>query len=425
MEGSRLDPEEGSMCRRPVPYSLLLALGVVPLIAARADAGSSIGTAFTYQGRLADAGSPASAPFDFEFRLFNAPSGGGQIGPTVSVPGLVVAAGLFTTTLDFGTGAFVTDARFLEIAVRPAGGGSFTTLSPRQHLTPAPFAMSADSTHWPGITSKPAGFADNIDDDALGGLSCADGEMAKRVGGTWVCAPDNGHDHFSQTWSGSAAGFMGFRVVNTGTGGFSDGVWGQSDAFGNGRGVVGYATAPSGTNYGVWGQSDSTEGRGVWGLAPASSGVTYGVYGEASSPNGYAGYFPGRVAVNVLDRSAPGELAIGPSTATSVTITPSTSVLGTLTVGGGTPIAKVLSTTVVPNVSVAIGATTIYTVPSLAGAAPGDTLIVTYSGSPPFPCSFNGWVSSPNTVTLKFDNTHGSESCVVGGVTYRLTVIHF
>ena len=103
------------------------------------------------------------------------------------------------------------------------------------------------------------------------------------------------HDHAGQTWSG----FFGtaFRVVNTATiGVFADGIWGQSDSLGNGRGLVGYATGTAGTNFGVWAQTDSPVGRGVFGLATAATGGT-GVWGESNSPSGWAGYFVGRVNV--------------------------------------------------------------------------------------------------------------------------------
>jgi hypothetical protein len=46
------------------------------------------------------------------------------------------------------------------------------------------------SLPWTSITGKPAGFADDIDDDILGGLSCANGEIAKWDGSAWQCAAD-------------------------------------------------------------------------------------------------------------------------------------------------------------------------------------------------------------------------------------------
>src|SRR5439155_90756 len=54
-----------------------------------------------------------------------------------------VSNGLFTATLDFGAGVFSGPARWLEIAVRTNGAGSFTVLTPRQALTATPYAITA------------------------------------------------------------------------------------------------------------------------------------------------------------------------------------------------------------------------------------------------------------------------------------------
>src|SRR5205085_5958358 len=54
--------------------------------------------------------------------------------------------GLVTVSLDFGSSAFDGSARYLELAVRTAGVGSYTTLSPRQPLSPAPYALFALKT---------------------------------------------------------------------------------------------------------------------------------------------------------------------------------------------------------------------------------------------------------------------------------------
>ena len=99
-------------------------------------------TAFTYQGRLANAGQPANASYDMTFALFNAVTGGSQVGITTTVMAIGVTNGLFTVELDFG-GNFPGADRWLEISVRPAGGGAFTTLSPRQKFTATPYAITA------------------------------------------------------------------------------------------------------------------------------------------------------------------------------------------------------------------------------------------------------------------------------------------
>src|SRR5438309_422927 len=102
---------------------------------------SPTGSGFTYQGRLTNSGNPANGQFDLTFSLWDASSGGTQVGSTVSMANRAVSDGLFTVSLDFGTGAFQGSARWLETAVRTAGGGAYTTLAPRQPLTPAPYAM--------------------------------------------------------------------------------------------------------------------------------------------------------------------------------------------------------------------------------------------------------------------------------------------
>jgi hypothetical protein len=105
---------------------------------------STLGTGFTYQGRLTDAGSPATGVYDFEFRLYSASSSGSQVGPTVTHDEVPMTDGLFTVELDFGNGVFTGDARYLAIAVRPGdSSGAFTALTPRQAITPAPYALHA------------------------------------------------------------------------------------------------------------------------------------------------------------------------------------------------------------------------------------------------------------------------------------------
>lgn len=112
-------------------------------------------TQFSYQGRLTDNSLPANASYDFQFKLFDAVSGGAQIGSTVSSTNVAVASGIFTVTLDFGAGAFPGPNRFLEINVRLAGGGAFTTLAPRQPVTSTPYAIKS-------LNAANAAVADNL-----------------------------------------------------------------------------------------------------------------------------------------------------------------------------------------------------------------------------------------------------------------------
>ena len=106
-----------------------------------------VGTGFTYQGYLDDGGGAADGLYDFEFKLYDAAAAGNQIGATLSINAVNVSEGLFTVQLDFGTGAFGGGARWLQIGVRPAGGGAYTALSPRQELSPAPSALSLPNVY--------------------------------------------------------------------------------------------------------------------------------------------------------------------------------------------------------------------------------------------------------------------------------------
>src|SRR5436190_5168842 len=99
--------------------------------------------AFTYQGRLTDAGAPASGSYDLRFRLFDAATGGNQLSDTLTNPAVAVNGGLFTVALNFGPAVFDGSDRWLEIAGRTNSLGDFGTLTPRQLLTPAPYALFA------------------------------------------------------------------------------------------------------------------------------------------------------------------------------------------------------------------------------------------------------------------------------------------
>lgn len=133
---------------------LLLFVGAGVILKTRRDvraqeqgtqqAQAAVGTSFTYQGLLTDdQDTPLTGSYDFEFELYNSSgSSAGQIGNTIVRSGVAVEEGLFTVALDFGSGAFNGEARWLEVHVREGGsGGSYTTLTPRQALTASPYAM--------------------------------------------------------------------------------------------------------------------------------------------------------------------------------------------------------------------------------------------------------------------------------------------
>jgi hypothetical protein len=105
------------------PIIITLALLALSTLNPQLSA-SPLGTAFSYQGKLA--------------------SGGAQDGSTLTTNAVPVTNGLFTVALDFGA-VFDGNARWLDISVKTNGASSYTTLAPRQPLTPTPYALYAPS----------------------------------------------------------------------------------------------------------------------------------------------------------------------------------------------------------------------------------------------------------------------------------------
>jgi hypothetical protein len=102
------------------------------------------GTAFTHQGQLESNGSPANGTYDIRSSLWSAMSGGTQTGSYVTNSAVAVSNGLFSVVVSFGN-VFTGTTYWLETDVRTNGvGASFTTLSPRQQLTPTPYAIFAE-----------------------------------------------------------------------------------------------------------------------------------------------------------------------------------------------------------------------------------------------------------------------------------------
>lgn len=305
-----------------------------------AAAAQPLGTAFTYQGRLTENGTPAAGAYDLELKLYDAPAGGAQVGGTLLRDDVGVTDGLFTVSLDFGAAAFTGSARWLEIGVRPgASGGAFTTLPARQELTATPNALFGRTAPWSGISGKPAGFADDVDNDSggditgittgsasglNGGTASGTANLSVAFGGsgTATTVARGDHQHLGQTWSASvnpglaltsAAGNGTVLAADaTNVGGLTYGVRGSSTSsngvgvFGEvtssagptyavlghshssgGTALFGFAIGNTGTNYGVQGLTNSTAGRGVYGHALASSGSTHGVLGETDSAGGF------------------------------------------------------------------------------------------------------------------------------------------
>ncbi len=106
-------------------------------------AAASLGTAFTFQGHLTQGTNAANGNYDLTFSLYDSDSSTNSITSPLTNSSVAVSNGLFMTTLDFGASILTCTDAWLEISARTNGNGAFTTLSPRQNLTPAPYSVRA------------------------------------------------------------------------------------------------------------------------------------------------------------------------------------------------------------------------------------------------------------------------------------------
>jgi hypothetical protein len=144
---------------RPIParYEARASSSFTPQL----SPGAELGTGFTYQGQLKKDGAAVTADCDFNFSLWDAagsgspPSGGNQIGGVDTVNAVHVSNGLFTVTINstgqFGADAFTGEARWLQTSVTCPGDSGASTLSPRQPITPAPYALAAPGSAYRNV----------------------------------------------------------------------------------------------------------------------------------------------------------------------------------------------------------------------------------------------------------------------------------
>ena len=206
------------MTRKPAFWLITLTM----CMQASAFAQSS---GFTYQGKLADGGNAANGQYDFQFQLFDALSGGTQQGTMLVVSNVTVTAGIFTVQLDFGVcpTCFNGSPRFLEIAVKPTSGSTFTTLSPRQQVTSTPYAIrSLNATSADGLSvacvncvtsSQIASVSGSVISGAIPVASVPAGSANYIQNGTSQQAASN----FNISGNGTAGGTLSANAVNATT----------------------------------------------------------------------------------------------------------------------------------------------------------------------------------------------------------------
>jgi hypothetical protein len=126
---------------------------------------------------------------------------------------------------------------------------------------------------------------------------------------------------------------------------------------------------------------------------------------------------------------ASGGVSIGNTTdpgATNFSVTGASTLTGAVAIGGGAAIAKVLSATATLDFGNTVaGAVSDLTI-TVTGAALGDTVALGIQhGSVPASGTFTAWVSSANTVTVRYENNDLLTARDPASGTFRATVIQF
>ena len=213
-----------------------------------------IGTAFTYQGQLKQGGVPVDGQANFLFRLYDAETDGTLIDDVVC-PLVEVADGQFTVQLDFDAGVFDGSALWLDVVVEhPAGAQNWTILSPRQPITPAPYALYS--------ASGPCGTSEH-----------------------WAANDEDIHN--------TNAGNVGIGTTTPNarlhvTGDASRTARFTNESSSGGVAVAASAPARSGYATAVDAYASSPTGVGVYAFNEAESGNAYALQGETASPDGIA-----------------------------------------------------------------------------------------------------------------------------------------
>ena len=123
--------------RTPITLSIV---GLFSLATTLAQGPTS--TAITYQGQLTQGGEPVSGAADFLVGIYDVETGG-SAQDTLTFLSVPVDAGLFMLDLNFDPSTYNGDGLWLDIQVAVPPGGPLVTLTPRQPIRAAPYALYA------------------------------------------------------------------------------------------------------------------------------------------------------------------------------------------------------------------------------------------------------------------------------------------
>ena len=254
---------------------LALALPVLLTLNFQPSAARAQGTAFTYQGELQNNGGPASGTYQLAFTLFASSTGGAAVAGPVTNSAVGVTNGLFTVTIDFGAAVWNGAINWLQIGVASNGVGSFTTLVPRQEVTPAPYAITA--VNFSGVLSE--NQLPNFQSPDYATVAGGSGNTANTVGATVGGGFDNSATlNYYTTVAGGVgnkvdtySGTIGGGYYNTNSGSFAV-IGGGAANFVSGE----YATVGGGKENAASGGGSFVGGGGYDGTSMAGNKANAG-----------------------------------------------------------------------------------------------------------------------------------------------------
>jgi hypothetical protein len=306
------------MKKSPVHISLVLLITATALQSVCTSAASF--NAFTYQGRIYDNGAPATGLYDIQFKLYSA-GAGGFLYDTLTKTAVPVTNGLFSVVLDYGAGRFDGAERWLELAVQSNSVPPYQTLSPRQQLTSAPYAIYTDRAGLADVATTALNVGINgvatsaLQSNAVTGAKIADGQVVRSVNGltdhlTLAAGPNITLSTVGSTMTISGAAGAGSAWLLGGNGGTTPGVnfLGTTDSraldlrVNNTRAL---SLSPRDTTANLIG------GHAANGTSPNTDGSVIGGGGTLTAPNyiggvssnGYAGIFSGLGNTNAASAS--------------------------------------------------------------------------------------------------------------------------
>lgn len=293
-----------SMIVGGVAILLLLvgAAGAIPnrLASSPTALEAAVASGISYQGRLTDSGgAPLNGDYTMRFIVYNDAAAGSALWDSGNL-NITVENGLFNVKLGVDQADF--DGRALWLSIIVDG----QTLSPRQEILPAPYALSLR----PGADI--VGEAISAADAVLAGYAPATGTAlyADANGGAGIFGDsENSYGVWgasNDSWGGyfTSAGGYGLRVDTSGAAHFDHGAYVTSSG---GYGVY----AQSAQNQGVRGEAGNVTGipqplgtvgvvgiganRGTYGASGSgvgsygASSSNYGVWGQSASWRGVTG----------------------------------------------------------------------------------------------------------------------------------------